>query len=307
MGCDSPVFTIFTATYNRANTLHRVYVGLKKQTFKDFEWLIIDDGSTDNTGELINQWSQEAQFGIRYYWQENRGKHTAHNVAIEKAQGDFFIIIDSDDSIVPNTLERLLSLWDSIPEENKSDFCGAAALCMDQNGQIVGDVLPTPVMDASILEMRFIYKRSQEFVGFYKTSILKQYPFPEIDNASFIPEGLVWSQIGQKYQIRYGNEPLRIYFTEDETNNLMKMNPLNLATSHSLWHRFILNREIPWFRFAPMHFVLSAAHYIRFSLHNQKGLLEQISGLDNSLARLLWLLAIPVGVAAYVKDRLLHR
>ena len=207
------VFTVFTATYNRAHTLPRVYAGLCAQTYQNFEWLIMDDGSTDGTARLVETWQQEAGFSIRYYWQANRGKHIAHNVALEKARGEFFVILDSDDSVVPSALERLLALWESIPEEQKNQFCGAAALCKDQHDQIVGKTLPSPVMDASILEMRFIHKRSQEFFGFYRTEILKQFPFPVIEQVRFIPEGLVWSQIGQHYKIRYANEPLRIYHT----------------------------------------------------------------------------------------------
>ncbi len=302
-----PIFTIFTATYNRANTIHRVYDGLSKQTFKDFEWLIIDDGSTDNTGEIVTQWIQEAKFAIRYYWQENRGKHIAHNVALQKAQGKYFVIIDSDDSIIPVALERLITLWESIPEGHNSDFCGAAALCMDQNGEIIGESLPEPVIDASILEMRFIHKLSQEFVGFYKTTILRQFPFPKIENVRFIPEGYVWSQIGQKYKIRYGNEPLRIYFTEDHSNSLMKMNPMKLARSHSLWHKFTLNSEISWFWYGPKHFLASAAHFIRFSLHNKNRLVEQFTGLENWLARVLWLLTLPIGISAFFIDKKLRR
>jgi len=302
MTLDSPVFTIFTATFNRAGTLTRVYEGLCSQTYRDFEWLIIDDGSTDATGEMVSRWRGEATFSIRYYWQENRGKHVAHNVALEKAQGEFFIVLDSDDSIVPDALERLLSLWNSVPLEQRVNFCGMAALCVDQHGELVGQALPEPMMDASILEMRFIHKRSQEFFGCYKTSIVKAYPFSEIDNARFIPEGVVWSQIGQKYKTRYANEPLRIYYTDNDASSLMRSNPAKLAASHSLWHRFTLNQEIPWFRFAPLHFLMSATHYVRFSFHNHKRILEQYFGLQNFLARLLWLLALPIGVAIFLRD-----
>ncbi|MBM3146151.1 MAG: glycosyltransferase family 2 protein [Chloroflexi bacterium] len=301
----TPVFTIFTATYNRANKLQRVYDGLSSQTYQDFEWLIIDDGSTDGTGEVVEKWSREVSFPIRYYWQENSGKHIAHNLALEKARGEFFVVLDSDDSVVPAALERLLSLWESIPEEQKDDFCGAAALCMDQHGKLVGQPLPSSVIDASILEMRFIHKRNQEFIGFYRTAILKQYPFPEVKGVRFIPEGLVWSQIGQTYKIRYANEPLRIYYTGDEPNNLMKANPLRLAASHSLWHQFTLDQEIGWFQYAPWYFYSSAVHYTRFSLHNRQGLLAQFLGLQNSLARLLWFFALPAGLAIYFIDRML--
>ncbi|MBC8505251.1 MAG: glycosyltransferase family 2 protein [Chloroflexi bacterium] len=300
-------FTVFTATYNRAHTLHRVYDGLRNQTYRNFEWLIIDDGSTDDTGEIVERWKREAQFPIRYFWQENRGKHIAHNEAINKAQGEFFIILDSDDSIIPAALERLLSLWKSIPSEQRMEFCGAAALCMDQHGNIIGKTLPHPLMDANILQMRFIHKRSQEFFGFYRLSILRQFPFPEIPDASFIPEGFVWSQIGQTYKIRYANEPLRVYYTEDSAFSLMRANPLSLAGSHSFWHQFTLNAEISWFRFDPLYFLSSAAHYTRFSLHGGKRLLTQFGGLNNWLARLLYLIMYPVGAAACYRDKIMDR
>lgn len=302
---NSPLFTIFTATYNRADTLPRVYAGLRAQTYQNFEWLIIDDGSTDATDRLVETWRRDAGFSIRYYWQENRGKHIAHNAAIEKARGEFFVVLDSDDSVVPSALERLLALWESIPETVRDKFCGAAALCKDQHDQIVGQTLPSPVMDASILEMRFIHKRSQEFFGFYRTTILKQFPFPEIEKARFIPEGVVWSQIGQHYKIRYANEPLRIYYTEDSTPSLMRANPLSLAGSHSVWHQFTLNTEISWFHFSPQYFLRSATHYTRFSLHNGNGLLAQFNGLKNGLVRLLWLLMLPAGIALCFRDRIM--
>lgn len=303
----SPVVTVFTPTYNRAGTLHRVYDAVRSQTHRNFEWLVIDDGSTDETGQLVERWQQETEFPIRYFWQENQGKHIAHNHAIVKAQGKFFIIIDSDDSVVPVALERLLSTWESIPLKQRSAFCGAAALCIDQHGRLVGKPLPQPVMDVSSLEMRFVHKRSQEMVNIYLTAVLRDYPFPKVSGVKFIPEGVVWSQIAQKYNIRYINEPLRIYYVENDSTQLSDANPMQLARGHSFWHKFMLNTEIPWFRFAPLHFVKSSIHYIRFSLHDQKRLLAQFSGLHNSLARLLWLLAIPVGVAAYYRDRKIYR
>lgn len=304
MNTHSPVFTVFTPTYNRVHTLQRVYDGLKNQTFRNFEWLIIDDGSTDRTNEIVEDWQHDALFAIRYYWQENRGKHMAHNLALKKAQGDFFLVLDSDDSVLPNALERLHSLWESIPEDQKVDFCGTAALCQDQHGNVVGQRLPLPVMDVSLLEMRFIHKRSQEFFTCYKTSIVKKHPFPEIENARFIPEGLVWSQIGQRYKTRYSNEALQIYYVEPDVHNLMNQDPALLGGSHSLWHQFTLNQEISWFRYQPIYFLKSAVHYARFSLHNQKGFWTQFKALNNWLARVLWLSAIAPGWMFYVRDRM---
>jgi glycosyltransferase involved in cell wall biosynthesis len=103
-------FTVFTATYNRAHTLHRVYESLKEQTYRQFEWLIVDDGSTDTTRTLVETWQQEANFLISYYYQENQGKHVAINRGVQEARGEYFLIIDSDDTCVPQTLERFAHL-----------------------------------------------------------------------------------------------------------------------------------------------------------------------------------------------------
>ena len=100
------VFTVFTPTYNRARTLERVYSSLEAQTFRDFEWLIVDDGSTDGTRALVYEWQRQGSFAIRYFWQENRGKHVAFNVAVRESRGEFFLPLDSDDACRSATRAR---------------------------------------------------------------------------------------------------------------------------------------------------------------------------------------------------------
>ncbi|MBC8331161.1 MAG: glycosyltransferase family 2 protein [Anaerolineae bacterium] len=298
-----PAITVFTPTYNRATTLGRVFDALCAQTFQKFEWLVIDDGSTDNTATRIQEWQQEVDFPILYYWQENQGKHIAHNHALTKASGKFFLIFDSDDSIVPQALESLLSAWDSIPEMERDGFCGTAGLCVDQFGRLVGKSLPQSEVDANSLAMRYFYKVSQEHLNIYLTDVLREFPFPNLA-VPYLPEGIVLSQIAEKYKIRYINIPLRVYYVETEYERIMNINPKLLARSHSYWHQFILNREISWFRFAPLHFVRSSIHYSRFSLHDQKQLKTQLNGLHNWLARLLWMITFPLGIVVFWKDRL---
>ena len=133
-------FTVFTATYNRAHTLHRVWESLCVQTFRDFEWLIIDDGSTDGTEAIVRAWQAEADFDIRYMWKPNEGKHTAYNVAIQCAQGRFFIPFDSDDECVPDALERLNAIWESIPQERRT----SSLLCVFCAAQSTATFLATP-------------------------------------------------------------------------------------------------------------------------------------------------------------------
>src|SRR2546426_9569929 len=102
-----PTFTVFTASYNRRTTLPRVYESLAKQTFKDFEWVIVDDGSIDDTCELVETWSKESWFPIRYFYQENQGQQSAYNHGVAEAKRMFVLPLDSDDACVPHALETL--------------------------------------------------------------------------------------------------------------------------------------------------------------------------------------------------------
>ena len=103
--------TVFTPTYNRANTLKRAFYSLKNQTCKDFEWLIIDDGSSDNTHELVNQFKKESDFLIRYYWKSNGGRHTAVNYSYQYLNTPYVVTLDSDDELLPNAIEKMIKTW----------------------------------------------------------------------------------------------------------------------------------------------------------------------------------------------------
>src|SRR6478752_7327190 len=131
-------FTVFTSTRNRAHTLDRPFRSLQAQTFRDFEWLIIDNGSTDGTPELVARYQAEADFPIRYLWQEDAGKHGSVNRAAPIAEGAFFLILDSDDGCVPVALERFKYHWDQIPADRRARFTGVTAHCLDESGEVVG-------------------------------------------------------------------------------------------------------------------------------------------------------------------------
>ncbi|TKB69499.1 MAG: glycosyltransferase family 2 protein [Nitrospira sp.] len=208
------LFTVFTPTYNRGHTLKRVYESLKNQTCKNFEWLIIDDGSTDNTRGQVDEWCRQGQVTIRYEFQPNQGKHSAHNYALDLARGKFFLPLDSDDSCVPQALERFKCHWDTIPTEVRSEFSGVCALCVDQHGRLVGDRFPHDVFDSNSLEVTFRFRIKGEKWGFHRTDILKHFRFPAMANASFIPESFVWFAIARHYKERYVNEALRIYWSQ---------------------------------------------------------------------------------------------
>lgn len=143
------LFTICTPTYNRAHTLSRVHESLMRQTFRDFEWVVVDDGPTDGTGELVRKWKADHRtwFPIRYFWQENQHKKVAFNRGVREARGELFLVADSDDWFPPNALETFAEHWRLIPDGEREQFAGVCGLCVYENGRVVGDRFPGGRLD----------------------------------------------------------------------------------------------------------------------------------------------------------------
>jgi glycosyltransferase involved in cell wall biosynthesis len=300
-------FTVFTPTHNRAHTLQRVYDSLRGQTFRDFEWLIVDDGSKDGTDRLAAAWARSADFEIRYRRQPNRGKHVAFNAGVRDARGELFLPLDSDDACVPRALERFIHHWNAVPADQRPRFTGVTALCMDQAGQLVGKAFPREVVDSDSLEMRYRFRITCEKWGFHRTSVLREYPFPEDVPPGYIPEGMVWSRIARAFKTRYVNEALRIYFA-DQPSLMRGGFPGRHAASARLADLMVLNEHLDYFRHAPLAFCRSAAQFVRLSAHARAGAATQFAEVRTLFGRALWCLAYPVGAAVYRRDRrIAHR
>lgn len=215
-----PFFTVFTPTYNRAHTLPRVYECLCAQTYTNFEWLIVDDGSTDNTFEIIKNWINLQKIEVRYLRQDNAGKHVAFNRGVENAKGELFLPLDSDDTCRPQALERFYERWHAIPKNMRLTFSGITCLCQDENGIIVGGPLPNDIIDGRFYDVLTKLNRAGEMWGFHRTTVLREFPFPIFPGEKFVPEGLVWNRIAAKYNMRFINEPLRYYYRSNDALSL---------------------------------------------------------------------------------------
>lgn len=204
---EQPLVTVFTATYNRSATLGRLYESLSAQEFTDFEWLIVDDGSTDGTHRLINLWLLAGTpFPIRYVRKENGGKHTAHNLGLSLARGCYFAIIDSDDWYPPEALALLVREWDSMLPAERDSFANVEGLCCLADLTLVGSPFPADrhVSDNySIINER---ERNGDTKGMYRTEVLRAYPFPEGFDGLFVPESLVWNRIARRYKTLFINQ-----------------------------------------------------------------------------------------------------
>jgi glycosyltransferase involved in cell wall biosynthesis len=198
-------FTILTATHNRAHTIEGVYHSLCAQTFREFEWVIVDDGSTDGTGELVSSW--QSFFPIRYSWKPNGGKHTAVNLGVAQAAGEFVAVLDSDDWIVPHALERFDYHWRQI--SNPERFASLTCLC-SRDGAILGPRFPSDCGDVFTLRDTLAISKAERW-GIVRTDVLRRFPYPVFENERNIPAGVVWNRIRKEYATRYFNEALRIY------------------------------------------------------------------------------------------------
>jgi glycosyltransferase involved in cell wall biosynthesis len=277
-----------------------------RQTYRDFEWIVVDDGSTDDTRRLIAQWEREADFPIRYVHQQNAGKSAACNSAVALARGELFLTLDSDDGCVPTALERLLHHWLSIEEADRDGFSAVTALCMNESGHIVGTPFPRDPTDSNSIEIRYRYRVTGEKWGFQRTAVMRRFPFPTVQGpGGTVPEGVVWHAIARSYQTRYVNEPLRIYHVQDtDWSSYSRSRSVLSPAKARLVYQSSLNSASRYVAYAPLALLRDAAHYSRMSLLAGIGPVKQLQGLDNRIARGLLVIAFPIGFAAALRDRI---
>lgn len=216
------MITVFTPTYNRKYILPKLYQSLCAQTNKDFEWLVVDDGSTDGTEEWFAEIRQKDNtFPIIYIKQENGGKHRAINRGVKDAKGELFFIVDSDDSLVPTAIEKMLAWADAV---RGLDKCAGVSGTRGKNsynriGQYFDD--NADYIDATNLE-REKYNLLGDKTEAYYTSLLLQYPFPEFEGENFITEEVVWNKIASDgYFLRWYPDIIYIgdYLTDGLTSS----------------------------------------------------------------------------------------
>jgi glycosyltransferase involved in cell wall biosynthesis len=303
---NGPAFTVFTPTYNRAHTLNRVYESLRKQTCRDFEWLVVDDGSTDGTAELVIGWQRDADFPIRYILLPHAGKHVAHNRALDEARGTFFLVLDSDDACVPMALERMLYHWNTIPAEWREHFSGVAGLCCDQNGTIIGDQYPSEPLDISLREQHYVYGVRGEKWGADLTSILREHRFPEISGATFLPEGVIWLEIAKRFKMRCVNDVFRIYYQDDRRAGATLTRRKGLgdgALGRLYYYTWLLNNDLEYFSRSPIPFIKAAVLLPAMSLFAGQPLARAFSSLTSPFAKALVVLGLPTSLLLYAYDK----
>lgn len=289
-------FSVFTATYNRSYCLHRAYQGLCAQTFKDFEWVIVDDGSSDNTKELVDKWKAEAGFPITYVWQPNQGKHIANNSAFPLLKGELFTSVDSDDSVKPNWLERFKYHWDSFNNDEKQKIAGVICLSENQNGQMIGIKFPHDGVVVDYAKYLVTHKIYGDKGGFVQTKIYKAYLYPSDVKNVYVPEGYFIQAISQHWKMKLTNEILIVPYTDERadhyTHELKK--PQNYAGNRYV-HLAFLKFSTRLFWVKPYTFLANAVYYSKLSFLLGLPLKKQVSDIGNFIGKFFWLISFPLG------------
>lgn len=214
------MITVFTPTYNRCDTLKRLYKSLLNQNCKDFCWLIVDDGSADDTQKLVSKWIDENKISIRYYRQENQGKPAAHNKGVELTETELFTCVDSDDYLVSNAIEKISETW---RKTQKEDIVGILAFKGYSETKAVTNIKN----NINKGNLRFLYDNglSGDTMLVFKTDIIKKYSFPKFENEKFIPEAYLYDLIDQEGSLLVLKEILYIceYLPGGYSANMAKL------------------------------------------------------------------------------------
>jgi len=212
METTAPLFTIALPTYNRADKLPGWFEKMAAQTCPDFEVIVVDDGSSDNTTKVVRELQKQHPFTITYIMKPNQGRMTAINKAIEAATGQFFMIMDDDDYLLPEALETVKTTWDSLSDQKKPAFCGVAGLCQNESGEVIGDTFPTDPptipLDTDFFSLRDDYGVKGDKKEVVLTSLIKGFRFPYFKGEKRGFTNSLWFHLAKTHKARCINTPL---------------------------------------------------------------------------------------------------
>ncbi|HMI07343.1 MAG TPA: glycosyltransferase family 2 protein [Flavobacterium sp.] len=223
--------TVFTPTYNRAYCLHQLYESLVRQTAKDFVWLLVDDGSTDDTKEKVAVWQAENKIEIRYIFQQNQGMHGAHNTAYAVIETEFNVCIDSDDFMPDDAIETILENTKNLEPK----FAGLVGLDIDKSGNITGVAIPENLTETTLTDLYRKHHAYGDKKLVYRTEIVRKYPkYPLFQGENFVPLGYLYALIDKDYVLKPVNKPLVVveYLEDGSSKNILRQyrkNPRGFA------------------------------------------------------------------------------
>lgn len=298
-------FTVFTPCYNSERFIHRVYNSLKQQTFKDFEWLVIDDASTDNTLKILKSYKGEEKVNIRIIVNDTNQMITRnYNIAYKEANSKFFLALGHDDAIRKDTLSILNKIWKKYDADNIANIC---SMVKDQKGALIGNPFKKDIIVDNYFNVFLKNIYTKEKFNCTKTKILRKYLYEE-NGMRYIAEGDLWATLGLHYDSIFTNEVFRTYFIEsDNLGALTKRSRLQLAES-------VMHSNIKWINyFLPKiknGLTYKVRLYIQFgiySLFKENGFLKSLKKIRRLKDKLIIILIIPCAAGIFFTLRLTNR
>lgn len=288
------LLTIFTPAYNRAHTLHRTYESLLSQSCKDFVWLVVDDGSQDNTSELVQQWqTQDNAFEIRYIYKENGGMHTAHNTAYDNIDTELNVCIDSDDKLAPGAVQKILTKWQQVRDQG---YAGIIGLDADFEGNVIGKGFPDGMTETTVSGY-YAAGGSGDKKLVYRTDIIKKYPpYPVFEGEKYISLAYKYRLIDQTYKMAVLDEILcNVEYQPDGSSNNMWKQYLNNPKGWIFWRKIRMQYPKPENRL-----IIDCIHYVAESILDRN-----LNFLSESPRKLLTMATILPGIllAWYIKKK----
>ena len=311
-----PAVSVLTPTYNRGHVLHRVYDSLCRQKTRDFEWVVVDDGSTDNTPTLLARWQAEANFPITWFrYSNNRGQIPATNEGRKLVTGEYTLKLDSDDALLDGAMEAI-EIWRKKTEaDTKEKICGLAFRCVDQHGVILGKLkdgksnFPQEVLQLSTRYARYCLGIDFDIAVLYKTELYLTMGYGELDNSENLPPSIGLNRLTDRYELIYVDYPIRTYFTQDGVARLSDkpLDRVKWPRGRYLQALSILNEDSHFFWRRSKVFFNAGRKITRLGMHIGRSPLSQLQDLTNWRARLLWATGIPGGLIGFLGDRLRGR
>lgn len=281
---DMATLTVFTPVYNRAHTLPRTYESLCHQDCKDFIWLIVDDGSTDGTDQLVQAWqSKNNGFEIRYLYKENGGMHTAHNAAYDVIDTELNICIDSDDCLADGAVKKILDKWFIVKNQG---YAGIIGLDANLEGKLIGKGFPEALTETT-LSGYYAAGGSGDKKLVYRTDIVKQYPpYPVFEGEKYVALAYKYRLIDQNYKLAVLDEILcNVEYQPDGSSGTMWKQYLKNPKGFAFWRKVCMQYPI-----SKKRLLVDCVHYVSNSI-----LAHERHIVSQSPQKMLTVLAMPFG------------
>ena len=279
------LLTVFTPAYNRAHTLPRTYESLCRQDCKDFIWLVVDDGSSDNTADLVRNWKeQENGFEIRYLYKENGGMHTAHNAAYEAIDTELNVCIDSDDCLADGAVKKILDKWCAVKDQG---YAGIIGLDADLDGRLIGKGFPDGLTETTLTGY-YAAGGSGDKKLVYRTDVINQYPpYPVFEGEKYVALAYKYRLIDRDYKLAVLDEVLcNVEYLPDGSSGTMWKQYFKNPKGFAFWRKVCMEYPISKKRMA-----VDCIHYCSSSI-----LAGNQHFVKESPRKLLTVLCVPAGI-----------